>query len=797
MNFIVFVFFIYIINTITIFVQCFEFPDPHVSIAVKRLSVETMNLGVEDHHKEGVELEPLDDSISNVASRICNTFAHIYDDKRCISTAHHTIRSLRTNLVTYARDSLRNSNPHAYNEKPSQGLTIGFSYIYDKTMTEDKTICIFGRFSLQLYTYIRLYSGAKNVHYFNRMGRSINYGDDAAKSYFEYKTDTNVVNSADDYEISALLSEDPGINSLTVHLDNYHNLMSIIEAKNTQGLLSQCDIVHIRENKQSTVIYINNLIAKAVAQSYPRDEGDATTARHQKEALVAWERVIDTDTENYNKLNVHNAFQHKPFDSIDLSTYTYIINWNANINTQSIGTYSLRMDSQGFYSRALHPEDITMETEFAEIVLGYSQYYSGNYKQYTGIGTDIDRDSIGNSNQNSNGNGNIHDYSTLISLFNQKQHFHSGINVRELPDTLNILKKSIISQYYRAWSDCPSCIEQSIIDTTGNGYVDFNHYSNQPIMITYTCRVFGETSRGLQLALFELGYKYVFIVPDLTLEYYYALKSYMQHTLALEYAPRGLSVNELHNIDLMQIVIAPLDIQVLLPTYVAIQLEQVWSPFFTHFYDRYSRILRNAVGVWSYSEKLSRDLFNGGILPVHAFSVPVLADTTRNKQLVQSYKDLTKQFRLSKAQAQSQTNTDSSTPTIDTPDAPDAPVFSFVPPIDDDYYIFDALIFGGGSGRRSDIVTGLFHKLYELHNNQSLEFKYENGVQMSIGEGRIAILSQKPLRIGYAIGSWDTLIFDDDRDFYIQRSKTILNIHSEADSSLELHRVNYLLSMGK
>ena len=63
--------------------------------------------------------------------------------------------------------------------------------------------------------------------------------------------------------------------------------------------------------------------------------------------------------------------------------------------------------------------------------------------------------------------------------------------------------------------------------------------------------------------------------------------------------------------------------------------------------------------------------------------------------------------------------------------------------------------------------------------------------------GALGLLSDTPLRIGYAIGSWSNFMFDDDRDFYIQHSKVIINIHTEEGSALELHRVNYLLSLGK
>lgn len=46
-------------------------------------------------------------------------------------------------------------------------------------------------------------------------------------------------------------------------------------------------------------------------------------------------------------------------------------------------------------------------------------------------------------------------------------------------------------------------------------------------------------------------------------------------------------------------------------------------------------------------------------------------------------------------------------------------------------------------------------------------------------------------------GSWDVSTFDAERDILMKRTDVVVNIHNEDLSVLEVHRINYLLSMGK
>ena len=57
--------------------------------------------------------------------------------------------------------------------------------------------------------------------------------------------------------------------------------------------------------------------------------------------------------------------------------------------------------------------------------------------------------------------------------------------------------------------------------------------------------------------------------------------------------------------------------------------------------------------------------------------------------------------------------------------------------------------------------------------------------------------NSKLFKFRYLCGGWQEAIFDVERDIIVLRSKIVYNIHTNDDSVLEVHRVNYLLSMGK
>lgn len=59
--------------------------------------------------------------------------------------------------------------------------------------------------------------------------------------------------------------------------------------------------------------------------------------------------------------------------------------------------------------------------------------------------------------------------------------------------------------------------------------------------------------------------------------------------------------------------------------------------------------------------------------------------------------------------------------------------------------------------------------------------------------------AQTKRKINWAVfaGSWNMTIFDVERDMYVQNVSMVLNIHNNDSSVLEVHRINYLLSMTK
>jgi hypothetical protein len=57
---------------------------------------------------------------------------------------------------------------------------------------------------------------------------------------------------------------------------------------------------------------------------------------------------------------------------------------------------------------------------------------------------------------------------------------------------------------------------------------------------------------------------------------------------------------------------------------------------------------------------------------------------------------------------------------------------------------------------------------------------------------------RKPVNMHmYCISEWNKALLDADRDHKVMSAKVVVNIHNLETSSLEVHRINYLLSMGK
>ena len=138
------------------------------------------------------------------------------------------------------------------------------------------------------------------------------------------------------------------------------------------------------------------------------------------------------------------------------------------------------------------------------------------------------------------------------------------------------------------------------------------------IVITFTLRVFAETAFGLRSVLRRIGYRRVFIVPDLTTATYSALVNFdtsvygggAEDTRCFdgdrgnkcrksggEYGYiKGCSSGGGAGRHVLQIALGPHDLSVLLRHYVVFQMEQTWSAFCLQIRLHDERTLRSGAG---------------------------------------------------------------------------------------------------------------------------------------------------------------------------------------------------------
>jgi hypothetical protein len=90
------------------------------------------------------------------------------------------------------------------------------------------------------------------------------------------------------------------------------------------------------------------------------------------------------------------------------------------------------------------------------------------------------------------------------------------------------------------------------------------------------------------------------------------------------------------------------------------------------------------------------------------------------------------------------------------------------------FYKYDILFFGSCSKRRMKIINKL---LAEIENTDNNHIKIKHHLR--------------------CVQNWSQILMDKELDFYVKNSKIVINIHTEKTSSLEVHRINYLLSMKK
>lgn len=407
--------------------------------------------------------------------------------------------------------------------------------------------------------------------------------------------------------------------------------------------------------------------------------------------------------------------------------------------------YVLLSDSQGFYIRNMNPHAASNpETMYPELIVGYSRYAvqmksmnKAKTERYTTVHLSL-----------------LNPFHTVTNVVMQPVMVEDGGTSIRVPTVAGLQSEEWQQERIRAekWLRETGILQQyeeARVAMEQYGWVDVvaaEKGTNTTIAISYGCRVYAETARGLQSALMAMGYPYVFILPGVTMDYDIALSTYALHRRSEGRSGAAEGMKVLH------IAIGPMEVAMLLRNYVAIQLEQMWSPYFNSMFTRYGRILRGAVGVWTFSERLSAAMETKGIANVK--TIPLYTDTLRYRKLREEELRSPTTKRI------------------------------------------HGLLFGSSSMRRKDLLLKMFSILSSHMNHDVLPLD-GNGKQVTLVENRVWFLSKVPVVLAYAMGSWNMTIFDDDRDFVMRRTACLLNIHTDENSSLEVHRINYALSVGR
>jgi hypothetical protein len=193
----------------------------------------------------------------------------------------------------------------------------------------------------------------------------------------------------------------------------------------------------------------------------------------------------------------------------------------------------------------------------------------------------------------------------------------------------------------------------------------------------------------------------------------------------------------------LQIAIAPHEQTPLLPRYIVYQMEQTWSAYMGDH--RFQTILKEAVAVWTFSRQQYQLLSQIGVPPTHFWCLPLYTD--------RRYSDETMALEQSSSPPPPKTK--------------------------------DVMFFGSASPRRRQFAIEL--------------------TELSLTYG---------LKLGGVVGGPLECLYHRRRDALVRQSKVssplspvvasslslssqvVVNVHTEQSSALEVHRLNYLLSMG-
>ena len=154
--------------------------------------------------------------------------------------------------------------------------------------------------------------------------------------------------------------------------------------------------------------------------------------------------------------------------------------------------------------------------------------------------------------------------------------------------------------------------EQSLLSVSAQSFLSL--LSCPDIVITFSNRIFLETAKGIQQTIEKLN------LPDI---------------ITAIWPDMNLALLNTHCPSPLQISIAPHEETPLLSRYIVFQMEQTWSDYFIH--PRYLTILREAQGVWTFSNQQCPFLSQIGVNPSNIWLIPLYIDKKYYEGTLQLY----------------------------------------------------------------------------------------------------------------------------------------------------------------
>lgn len=251
------------------------------------------------------------------------------------------------------------------------------------------------------------------------------------------------------------------------------------------------------------------------------------------------------------------------------------------------------------------------------------------------------------------------------------------------------------------------------------------------IIITYVNRVFAETANGLKRALESIGYNEVSILSELTMSSHMA----------------AMRTHHCHRPVLLQIAIGPHDLSLFSTNYLILHTEQPWF-IQTASNFRYQAILANALCILVFSYLHAQQLLQIypyaciRVIPMYSLDADVIRHRAEVGELTASESLETRRADLESREV-------------------------------------DVLFLGGCSKRRATALSSL----YEYFERMCEEDTTNN----------------RAVRRCYSFNckcvNTDIALFDEMHYETVRRAKVVLNINNQFSSSLEMHRLHYIMSM--